>query len=155
MANLYSYFKTNADAATTWANGNVALTPYVRIEQNARISKEHPSLAIVEARNNPVLDESKIATNMTQDFVIETVVSGSAPGLLLNELRTRVAANWQLLASITEAELMAGLTGAFTEPTVELGQVVFYGVRDPKTSGGLYEQTAFQSFSVTYMQVNQ
>mgnify|MGYP001617845465 CR=1 FL=1 len=57
MTNLHGYFKTNADDAVTWANGNVAMTPYVRVEKNTRISKEHPSLAIVEARNQPALDD--------------------------------------------------------------------------------------------------
>ena len=86
--------------------------------------------------------------------LVETVVSGGAPGKLLDELRIRVAANWQLVVSIAEAELMAGLTGTQTKPVIELNQTVFSGVRDPKTSGGLYEQTALQSFSVSYTQVN-
>lgn len=154
MTNLHGYFKTNADAATTWANGNVAMTPYVRVERNTRISKEHPSLAIVEARNQPTLDDSGQATEIVQEFLVETVVSGRAPGKLLDELRIRVAANWQLVVSITDAELLAGLAGTFTSPTIELNQTVFSGVRDPKTSGGMYEQAALQSFSVSYTQAN-
>lgn len=154
LTNLHTYLKANADAAVTWANGNVALTPYARIETNTRISKEHPSLAVVEARNQPTWDDSSYATAISQEFLIETIVSGTAPGKLLEELRIRVVANWQLIISITEAELMAGMAGSFTQPVVELNSAVFSGVRKPETSGGLYEQTALQSFTVSYTQVN-
>lgn len=155
ITNLHDYLKANADEAVTWANNSVALTPYARISKNTRISRDHPSLAIVEARNSPTLDDSSYALENVHEFLIETVVTGSAPEQLMAELIVRVAANWQLLLTISDAQLSAGMTGVVTPLVIELNQAVFSGWRKPETSGGLYEQTALQSFSVAYTQVNQ
>lgn len=151
---VHAYLETNASEAVQWANGDVAMDAYKRVLKNTRISREFPSLAIVEARHQPVLLEEGAGYDMVQEFLIETIVAGRAPAQLLTELRVRVVANWQMILTIPEATWLTGLAGTFTKPVIELNQAVFSGTRDPKTSGGLYEQTALQSFSLSYTQAN-
>ncbi len=154
LDNVHGYFQTNADEAVTWANGGIALDPYQRILKQARVSTEYPSLAIVEARQLPDIGEELASYSLTQEFLIETIVAGRAPAALLTELRKRVAANWQLVLSIPADVWLAGMLGTLSTPIIELNQAVYSGVRDPKTSGALYSQTALQSFTISYTQAD-
>lgn len=154
LDNVHGYFETNANDAVTWANGGSPLDPYVRILKQARVSTEYPSLAIVEARQLPDIGEELASYTLIQEFLIETIVAGRAPGALLTELRKRVAANWQTVLSVPADVWLAGLLGTASTPIIELNQAVYSGVRDPKTSGGLYTQTALQSFTIAFTQAD-
>ena len=154
LGNLHTYVKTNADAAVTWANGNTAMTPYKRISRNARVSEQAPSLAVLMASQEPKFNEEFGGTDLTQEFLIETTVGATAPEGLMNDLNIRVAANWKLIETMTPEDWLAGMAGTLGGLVVELNQAVFAGHREPKTANGLYLQTALQSFTITYQQVN-
>lgn len=152
LDNLERIFKRDQVEALTWANGNVALTPFERILQCERVSDKFPSLAIFPVADNPTLSEDAVFIDQELRCSVEIACSSTKPNELARELMKRVNAVRQMVLTADEDDLLLNVGIPHGPLELQLGRAVYEQVREHETKKGLYYRSAFVTFTFKFNQ---
>jgi hypothetical protein len=152
--NMADAILRDGDAATTWANQGKALVPYQRVLLCERVSTRFPYVAVFPQHVQVVPTVEPGYSSVVCDTFIEVVASGQKPEDLTVEIQTRMVGLFQLLLSMDESELMAGIDYAsYTTPLRGSRAEAFYGeIFTDRTEAGVYYHSAYWIYTISYEQ---
>lgn len=150
--NLIAIFNRDQAEALAWANGNAAMTSFVRIHKCERIANKFPALAIIPISEFPDFLEDGGA-KIELEFAFEIANSSDKPDDLTEDLRKRVAAVRQMIEVATPEDITDGIQVNTHSPLlVTQGKALYEQVRESEQIAGLYYRSVFLTVTFQYLQ---